>query len=203
MLTHIKAALSHSILALRQITAKQISLGILLVLVILLILPEWPKVPVAGATTSDWNPATFWHEPWGASGVHKGIDIFGAKGTAVVSPTYGVVLFRGEIALGGKVVAMLGPKLRVHYFAHLDSMLVHPGSVVRTGDVLGSVGDTGNAQGKQPHLHYAVVTIVPYPWRIDRSTQGWKKMFFLNPFEVLKISMSPGTHYASSGLPNH
>lgn len=179
---------------------KRVLLGILIALVVLLILPEWPKVPVAGATATDWNPAAFWYEPWGTSGVHKGVDIFGAKGTPVIASTYGVVLFRGEIALGGKVVAMLGPKLRVHYFAHLDSVLVHPGSVVRTGDVLGSVGDTGNAQGKQPHLHYAVVTILPYPWRMDRSTQGWKKMFFLNPYEVLEVSMNPGLRYAASRL---
>ena len=170
--------------------AKRVLLGIFIVMVVLLILPEWPKVPVVGATAADWNPAAFWHEPWGASGVHKGIDIFAAKGASVVAPTYGVVLFRGEIALGGKVVAMLGPKWRVHYFAHLDSVQVYPGSVVGTGDVLGSVGDTGNAQGKQPHLHYTVVTMLPYPWRIDRTTQGWKKMFFLNPFEVLEINAS-------------
>lgn len=169
---------------------KFISLGFLFGVILLLLLPEWPKVPVAGATAADWNPAAFWHEPWGASGVHKGIDIFGAKGTPVIAPTYGLVLFRGEIALGGKVAVLLGPKLRVHYFAHLDSAQVHLGSIVRTGDVLGSVGDTGNAQGKQPHLHYAVVTIVPYPWRIDRSSQGWKKMFFLDPFEVLEINVS-------------
>lgn len=178
---------------------KRVLLGILIASGVLLILPEWPKVPVAGATAGDWNPATFWHAPWGVSGVHKGIDIFGAKATPVLAPTYGVVLFRGEIAIGGKVVAMLGPKLRVHYFAHLDSIQVQPGSVVRTGDVLGGVGDTGNAQGKPPHLHYTVVTILPYPWRIDRSTQGWKKMFFLNPFDVLEISRSPGSRYASSG----
>jgi len=34
---------------------------------------------VLGATPKDWNHATFWYEPWGKSGVHKGIDIFGKK----------------------------------------------------------------------------------------------------------------------------
>ena len=170
---------------------KWLSLGILFVLMVLMALPEWPKVPVAGATASDWNPAAFWYEPWGASGVHKGIDIFAAKGTRVVAPTYGLVLFRGEIALGGRVVVMLGPKLRLHYFAHLESIAVYPGYVMRTGQVLGSVGDSGNAQGKSAHLHYAVVTALPYPWRADGATQGWKKMFFLNPFEVLEIISGP------------
>ena len=40
------------------------------------VLPEWPQIPVAGASARDWNPRTFWFEPWGRSGVHKGIDIF-------------------------------------------------------------------------------------------------------------------------------
>lgn len=167
---------------------KWFSLGALLVLVVMLMLPEWPQVPVTGATASDWNPAAFWHEPWGPSGVHKGIDIFAAKGVPVVAPTYGMVMFRGEIALGGRVVVLLGPKLRLHYFAHLDTLHVYPGYLMRTGQTLGSVGDTGNAKGKPAHLHYAVVTLVPYPWRADQTTQGWKKMFFLNPFEVLEIN---------------
>jgi murein DD-endopeptidase MepM/ murein hydrolase activator NlpD len=119
--------------------------------------------------------------------VHKGIDIFAAMGTPVIAPTYGLVLFRGDIRLGGRVVFMLGPKLRLHYFAHLDSYDVYPGYLVSKGRKLGAVGDTGNAQGKPPHLHYSVLTLLPYPWLADGSTQGWKKMIYLDPFEVLGI----------------
>jgi murein DD-endopeptidase MepM/ murein hydrolase activator NlpD len=100
-----------------------------------------------------WNRKSFWYGPWGKSGVHKGIDIFARKGTNVVAPTYGVVIFRGTIDLGGRVLVLLGPKLRLHYFAHLDSWEVGPGRVVATGHVLGHVGDSGNAKGKPPHLH--------------------------------------------------
>ncbi|TPW12830.1 MAG: M23 peptidase domain-containing protein, partial [Halothiobacillaceae bacterium] len=39
--------------------------------------------------------------------------------------------------------------------------------------------------GKAPHLHYAVLSIVPLPWRFNTATQGWKQIFFLNPGEVL------------------
>lgn len=149
--------------------------------------PEWPTIPVAGATSKSWNRGTFWHEPWGRSGVHKGIDIFAPRGHDIIAPTFGVVVFRGDLPLGGKVVAILGPKLRVHYFAHLDRIAVYPGYPVWNGRLLGSVGDTGNARGKPPHLHYTVLTLVPYPWRMDGSTQGWKKAFYLNPFEVLDV----------------
>ncbi|MDR2220192.1 MAG: M23 family metallopeptidase [Methylobacillus sp.] len=164
---------------------KRILIAMLVIFTISFVLPEWPRVPVTGASARDWNAASFWYEPWGASGVHKGIDIFAAKGAAVVAPTYGVVIFRGEVALGGRVVAVLSPKWRIHYFAHLGSAAVYPGYPVWNGRILGTVGDSGNAKGKPPHLHYSIVTLVPYPWRVDATTQGWKKMFYLDPSEVL------------------
>jgi peptidoglycan LD-endopeptidase LytH len=158
---------------------------LLVVLLAWLIAPEWLRVPVQGATARDWNQQSFWFEPWGRSGVHKGIDIFARKGTPVVAPTYGLVLFRSEIDRGGKVVLMLGPKWRLHYFAHLDDYSALPGQPVLPGGRIGSVGDTGNARGKPPHLHYTILSLLPYPWRWDNSTQGWKKMFYLDPNEAL------------------
>jgi peptidoglycan LD-endopeptidase LytH len=159
----------------------RIFLGVAALVLVVFLLPEWPRIPVAHATARDWNPKSFWYGPWGRSGVHKGIDIFAPKGTAVTAPTYGIVLARGEIPVGGKVVLMIGPRFRLHYFAHLDSIEVGVARPVASGHVLGHVGNTGNAAGKPPHLHYAIVTPIPYPWRIDSSTQGWKKMFYLDP----------------------
>jgi murein DD-endopeptidase MepM/ murein hydrolase activator NlpD len=150
-----------------------------------LLAPEQVRIPVAGAGPGDWNPTSFWHEPWGRSGVHKGIDIFARKGTPVVAPTYGVVLYAGEIALGGKVLFALGPGWRLHYFAHLDELSAAPGQIIGAGAALGKVGDSGNAKGKPPHLHYAVISVLPRPWRPDGSSQGWKKMFYLDPGEFL------------------
>ena len=86
------------------------------------VLPERLAIPVQGASEQDWNHHTFWHEPWGKSGVHKGIDIFSNAGTPVISSTYGVVVFKGKIRLGGNVIAVLGPKWRVHYYAHLQRL---------------------------------------------------------------------------------
>jgi murein DD-endopeptidase MepM/ murein hydrolase activator NlpD len=165
---------------------RKVALILLALTVAAFLLPEWPVVPVQGATVRDWNPRSFWYDPWGRSGVHKGIDIFARKGTPVCAPTYGIVLFAGTIEMGGRVVVMLGPKWRLHYFAHLDAWETGFGRPVGRGHVIGRVGDSGNAAGKQPHLHYSVVTIIPYPWRWDATKQGWRKMFYLDPGRWLR-----------------
>lgn len=153
----------------------------LLLFLVILFLPEPMKIPVQGATPTDWNAKSFWYEPWGASGVHKGIDIFGKKSTPILSSSYGLVVFTGDLKLGGNVVLVLGPKWRLHYYAHLQDIDVFMGQPLSAGKPIGTLGDSGNAKGKPAHLHYSVVTLVPYVWRVDRSAQGWKKMFFLDP----------------------
>lgn len=149
------------------------------------LIPEETVIPVAGATSADWNRKSFWYEPWGASGVHKGIDIFAPRGRNVLSAVPGIVIYRGELPLGGHVVGVLGPKWRVHYYAHLDEASRAPWFVGR-GSRIGAVGTSGNARGKPPHLHYAVVSLVPLPWLYSRQTQGWKKMFYIDPDALLR-----------------
>jgi len=60
---------------------------LLLALLLLgLLAPQWLRVPVKGASSRDWHPQSFWYEPWGRSGTHKGIDIFARQGTPVLAP---------------------------------------------------------------------------------------------------------------------
>lgn len=117
----------------------------------------------------------------GLSGVHKGIDIFGRLGTVVTSATAGIVLFVGSIDRGGNVAVVLGPKWRLHYYAHLDSLTTSAFRLVPPGGELGTLGDTGNARGTPLHLHYSVLRIFPVPWDIDDSTQGCWKAIYLDP----------------------
>jgi murein DD-endopeptidase MepM/ murein hydrolase activator NlpD len=164
---------------------KMIPLIILAFVVGGLFLPERIHIPVLGASTKDWNSHSFWYEPWGTSGVHKGIDIFAKIGRPVVSTTDGIVLYTGQIAKGGNVIVVLGPKWRLHYFAHLDAVKTSFPRFVWAGEVIGTVGDSGNAKGKPPHLHYSIVRALPLPWAIDSSTQGYKKAFFIDPSKYL------------------
>jgi peptidoglycan LD-endopeptidase LytH len=164
---------------------KKILIALLVVLTVGMLVPQHFENPVVGAGRNSYHPKSFWYYPWGKSGTHKGVDIFAKEGTAVNSSTGGLVLYAGEIAVGGKVVLILGPKWRVHYYAHLQE--IHTGffSWASKGENIGSVGTTGNAKGKPPHLHYSIVTLIPYFWRVDSSPQGWKKMFYLNPIPFL------------------
>lgn len=164
---------------------KKALLAILIIIVIGLFIPENFKMPVLGATTSSYNKESFWYYPWGKSGTHKGVDIFANTGTPIVSATSGIVVYCGQLSRGGNVVLVLGPKWRLHYYAHLEKINTSRFSIVGHQDTIGMVGTTGNAQGKSPHLHYSITTLIPYFLNIDSSHQGWKKMFYLNPIERL------------------
>ncbi|MCL1635203.1 M23 family metallopeptidase [Luteimonas sp. SX5] len=96
--------------------------------------------------------------PRGADRRHAGVDIFAARGAAVTSTTRGLVLSVREGGLGGRQVWILGPAHERHYYAHLQDWApgLAAGDVVRAGDRLGSVGDSGNARGTPPHLHYGI-----------------------------------------------
>jgi peptidoglycan LD-endopeptidase LytH len=151
-----------------------------------LLLPQPFTMPVSGATAKDYNPNSFWYYPWGKSVTHKGVDIFAKDGTKITAATSGLVISCGNIKMGGNIVLVLGPKWRLHYYAHLQDITTRSFSWVSRGEAIGTVGTTGNAAGKPPHLHYAIVTAIPYPWRWDGDRQGWKKMFYLNPIDFLK-----------------
>lgn len=142
-------------------------------------------MPVEGATKADYNKDTFWYYPWAKSGTHKGVDIFAEEGTNLKSSTSGLVLFAGEIKVGGNVILIFGPKWRLHYYAHLKEIKTSSFSWTNRDEIIGTVGSSGNAKGKPAHLHYSIVTPVPYIWRIDKDRQGWKKMFYLNPIDYL------------------
>ncbi|MFM9835874.1 MAG: M23 family metallopeptidase [Methylophilaceae bacterium] len=160
-------------------------IGFLAFIIIVYLLPESAVIPVKNATTKDWNHYSYWFHPWGKSSVHKGIDIFAKQGTPVIAVVSGLVIFTGNIDIGGNVVVILGPKWRIHYFAHLSQVNTHLFACIGKGEPIGKVGNTGNALGKPPHLHYSILSLVPNPAEITTETQGWKRMFYVNPNAVL------------------
>jgi murein DD-endopeptidase MepM/ murein hydrolase activator NlpD len=91
-------------------------------------------------------------------GFHAGIDIVASKGTPIKAAADGLVIASGKGLDGfskyGRIVILdHGNGVRTIY-AHNKKNNVRSGSCIRTGDVLGEVGDSGNATG--PHLHFEI-----------------------------------------------
>ncbi|GGY36676.1 M23 family metallopeptidase [Pseudoduganella albidiflava] len=128
--------------------------------------PRTLPVPVEGVRARALRDT--WGGARGAGRKHEGIDIFARRGTPVLSSTEGIVTQVGTNSLGGLVVWVIGPGGQRHYYAHLDRYAdVKEGMRIQAGRVLGYVGDSGNAKGTPPHLHYGVYdiggAINPYP----------------------------------------
>lgn len=119
--------------------------------------------PLPGAALTDtWGGAR------SGGRTHEGIDIFARRNTPIRATTGGVVLNVGPNGLGGRTVMILGPGGQRHYYAHLERYpALKRGEWVKAGAVVGYVGDSGNARGTPPHLHYGIYTaggaINPYP----------------------------------------
>ena len=128
-------------------------------------------IPVQGVKANNLT------DTWGASRssgrLHEGIDIMAPRGTKVFSATEGLVADLRNNNLGGKVIWIMGPSGSWHYYAHLDGHKrnLQVGDYVKKGDLIGYVGNTGNARYTSPHLHYGIYldgkgrsAVNPYPY---------------------------------------
>ena len=113
-------------------------------------------VPVKGISRNQLR------DTWGSARSHgrshEGIDIMAERGTKVYSATEGLVADLRNNNLGGKIIWILGPAGSWHYYAHLDGHKrgLNVGDYVHKGDLIGYVGNTGNARATAPHLHYGI-----------------------------------------------
>jgi murein DD-endopeptidase MepM/ murein hydrolase activator NlpD len=88
---------------------------------------------------------------------HHGIDIFAPRNTPVLAAADGYVTSVGTNRLGGNVVWIFDPSRgQSHYYAHLEKQAVASGERVKAGDVVGYIGNTGNARTTPPHLHFGI-----------------------------------------------
>jgi len=113
---------------------------------------------------------------------HLGVDIFAPRFTPVVSVCNGHILRTGRDILGGNIVKILGVDKRVYYYEHLSGYTEFKlGDRVKKGQVIGFVGNTGNAVSTPPHLHFEIMAI---SWYFPFVTKN------INPYSELVESAS-------------
>jgi murein DD-endopeptidase MepM/ murein hydrolase activator NlpD len=114
---------------------------------------------------------------------HAGIDLAAPRGTPILAPADGVVVFAGTYPLGrsavwwryGNLVAVAHGERFLTLYGHCGELAVAAGRTVRRGDRLGVVGSSG--WSLSPHLHYevrqrtaggALVPVEPLLYILDR-----------------------------------
>ena len=85
---------------------------------------------------------------------HEGVDIFAPRSTPVLAVADGYAAPRVN-RLGGNTV-WLSTAGTSYYYAHLERSALSSAQRVHAGDVLGYVGNSGNAAATVPHLHFGV-----------------------------------------------
>jgi murein DD-endopeptidase MepM/ murein hydrolase activator NlpD len=90
----------------------------------------------------------------GRPAFHRGVDLSGRRGTAIIAPADGVVVFAARSGGMGRMVRISHGFGFTTVYAHLNKILVEPGEDVRRGQQIGELGSSGRSTG--PHLHYEV-----------------------------------------------
>ncbi|MEM9554520.1 MAG: M23 family metallopeptidase [Acidobacteriota bacterium] len=134
-------------------------------------------VPVEGVDEGDLYDS--FDDPRSGGRIHHALDIMAPRGTPVLAADHGTIARKHEGRLGGLSLYQVDRQgLFSYYYAHLDTYApgLAEGDSVRRGQVLGTVGSTGNADSSAPHLHFAVYVLGPEAsvWRGDP----------LNPFLI-------------------
>ena len=90
--------------------------------------------------------------------IHEGIDLFAEIGSPVKASRSGMVIAAKKARGMGNYIILRHPSNTITIYGHLSKIYVRRNQLIRQGDVIGSVGKTGNANYRdiQPHLHFEV-----------------------------------------------
>ena len=124
--------------------------------------------PVSGVITSGFGHYRYYYG--GFSSVHRAVDIANVIGTPIQSPNAGKIVYVGNTPdRGNNIVIDHGLGVYSCFF-HLSEIFVDKDDIVRQGDVIASMGNTGLSTG--PHLHWEMVVngrrVNPLDWMKNR-----------------------------------
>jgi murein DD-endopeptidase MepM/ murein hydrolase activator NlpD len=144
-------------------------------------------IPVEGVTAAQLRDT--YNSARSGGRVHDAIDIHAPRGTPVRATTDGVIRKLHVGDRGGLSLYQMDDDGRTrYYYAHLDQYAdgIAEGRRVRRGDVIGYVGDTGNAQPGDYHLHFSIAIL--------HDQSRWWEGTNVNPYDVLAREPSRIAH---------
>jgi murein DD-endopeptidase MepM/ murein hydrolase activator NlpD len=164
-----------------------------------------PKLTPGGYVFPVYGPASFtntFSAPRATTSWHHGEDIFAPLGAPILAVADGTLFSVGWNDVGGYRLWLLDRKGNQFYYAHLSafSPLAVNGAQVRAGDVVGFMGNSGDAAGTPYHLHFEIHpvsmlhlgydgVIPPYPYLIR-----WRRL--------QDIQFPDGTGWAPAATPD-
>lgn len=108
--------------------------------------------PAKGRMSSPFGRLRYYNN--GNTSSHAGLDIANVKGTKIVAPEKGIVIFSKNLEIHGKTIMIDHGHGVVSIFCHLDKRNVLQNKRVKKGDKIGEMGNTGVASGV--HLHWGM-----------------------------------------------
>ena len=136
-------------------------------------------VPVAGVARAAIRES--WGDPRdNGLRAHHGTDVMAPANTPVLAAAPGRIEKLWTSVAGGTTLYVRSPERNwTYYYAHLAGYApgLHEGQVVRAGDVLGFVGDSGNAGAGNYHLHFGLIRTTP--------AQHWYEGEDVDPYPYL------------------
>jgi len=97
-----------------------------------------------------------WGAPRSGGRRHKGVDVFAPYGSPAYAVTDGRISNIHSGGNGGKMVYLRGNDGNEYFYSHMSSYASKVGDQVRAGEIIAYVGDSGNARGGSPHIHFEV-----------------------------------------------
>ena len=103
------------------------------------------------------HPRSFtdtWGAPRSGGRTHEGTDVFGARGGNVFAIVSGTVETTQTGSTSGLFLSLRGNDGNTYWYMHLQDFVAGEGQSVQAGDLIAHNGDTGNARGTTPHIHF-------------------------------------------------
>lgn len=134
-------------------------------------------IPVEGVTAGELHDSFYSERSEGR--IHQALDIMAPQGTPVVASAGGLVRLYASERGGIMIYVTDSSGLYVYYYGHLERYAdgLYDGKAVMRGEVIGYVGDTGNAGAGNYHLHFGIAKAT--------GPGKWSRGEPINPYPLL------------------